>query len=106
MMQKAVMNSVRKEASPGITIRLPDEVRQAVSRIARQEHRSTAAYIQSLVELDLRHREEAERVVRIHVSADAPDWGGTVERGEDESETEHAERTAILQQLFGVPGRA
>jgi len=96
--------TMKQPASPGsgITVRFPKAIREQVKSVAQSEHRSAAAYIEDLVERDLRHRDEADRIVRIYVSADAPDWTGTVIRGERESEEEHAERTAVLTQLFGT----
>jgi hypothetical protein len=103
MMHTLGMATQRKSAnSPGITVRFPESVREHVKRVAEFEHRSTAAYIEQLVEQDLRRREEDERVVRVYVSADAPEWDGTVLRGEAETDAQHAERTAILNQLFGT----
>jgi hypothetical protein len=98
----ASQTAVAEISPPGITVRFPESVRERVKRVAEFEHRSTAAYIEQLVEQDLRRREEDERIVRVYVSADAPEWGGTVLRGEGETEKQHAERTAILNQLFGT----
>lgn len=89
------------EVSRGVTVRLADDVRQRVAAVARAEHRSTAAYIESLVERDLAERAERERVVTVYAAWDAPDWSGAVDRGVDESVAEHADRGAVLRQLFG-----
>ena len=103
MMHFPCMASQRKSATdPGFTVRFPDGVRERIKRVAKFEHRSTAAYIERLVEQDLQRREEDERIVRIYVSADAQEWGGTVLRGDGETEGQHAERTAVLNQLFGA----
>ena len=102
-MQTAVLMKQTASPGPGITVRFPKAVRERVNQVAQSEHRSVAAYIEDLVERDLRTRDEADRVVRVYVSADAPDWTGTVIRGEQETEEEHAERTAVLNQLFGTP---
>lgn len=97
------MASQRKsETDPGFTVRFPDVVRKRIKKVAEFEHRSAAAYIERLVEQDLQRREEDERIVRIYVSADAPEWGGTVLRGDGETDAQHAERTAVLNQLFGA----
>lgn len=71
-------------------------------RIARDEHRSAAAYIKELVERDLRQREEADRVVRIYVAPGVPPATGEVVREEDETAEQHAHRTEVLNALFGV----
>lgn len=96
------MQSQKKSAAPGITVRFPAPIRERVARLAEVEHRSAAAYIEQLVERDLQRRDEEERIVHIYVAADAPEWNGTVTRGEDETVEEHAERTSILNQLFGA----
>ena len=95
------MTTPQKAAAPGITVRFPSVVRDQVARVAKLEYRSTAAYIEHLVELDLRQREERERVVHIYVAADAPAWTGTVIRGANETEQDHADRSEMLNQLFG-----
>ncbi len=95
-------NRPKSANPPGITVRFPPSVRDRVSKVAEFEHRSAAAYIQHLVEQDLRRRDEDERIVRVYVSADAPEWSGTVIRGESETAAQHAERTAILNQLLGT----
>ena len=100
------MSTVEKPRSSGITIRFPRAIRERVTTVAKLEKRSTAAYIEHLVEQDLRRRDELERVVRIHVAADAPEWSGTVLRGDDETEEQHSERTEILRELFGEPDQA
>ena len=89
------------EAPRGVTVRFRDDVRRSVAAIAQAEHRSTAAYIESLVERDLAERAERERVVTVYAAWDAPDWSGDVDRGADESAAEHADREAVLRQLFG-----
>jgi hypothetical protein len=96
------MQSQKKSAAPGITVRFPSPIRERVARLAEVEHRSAAAYIEQLVERDLRQRDEAERIVHVYVAADAPEWTGTVVRGEQETVEDHAERTTILRQLFGA----
>ena len=103
MMHFTRMASRHKAATiPGFTVRFPDGVRERIKKVAEFEHRSAAAYIERLVEQDLQRREEDERIVRIYVSADAPEWGVTVLRGDGETDAQHAERTAVLNQLFGA----
>lgn len=96
------MASQHKSATiAGFTVRFSDSVRERIKKVAECEHRSAAAYIESLVEQDLRKREEDERIVHIYISADAPAASGTILRGEGETEVQYAERSAVLTQLFG-----
>ena len=98
-MQLAAMKTREKPAASGITVRLPSPVRQRVAK----EHRSLAAYIERLVERDLRERDEAERPVRIHVAAGLPNPpAGDVTREANETAERHARRTAALNTLFGA----
>lgn len=92
----------KKAAVSGITVRFATGVRKRVDQVARLEHRSAAAYIEALVERDLREREEAERVVRIHTAPDVPPPTGEVIREEGETPEQHAYRTQVLNALFGV----
>jgi predicted DNA-binding protein len=96
------MKTQLKSTAAGITVRFPAATRERVTRLAQSEHRSAAAYIEQLVERDLRLRDEAERIVRIYVAADVPEPTGEVLRGEGETTEDHANRTEILNELFGV----
>ena len=100
-MQINCMEMLIAGAPRGVTVRLADDVRQRVAAVARAEHRSTAAYIESLVERDLAERAEQARVVTVYAAWDAPAWSGDVDQGLDETEAEHADRGAVLRQLFG-----
>jgi hypothetical protein len=103
MMQIGTMAITRKKATaPGITVRFPVRIRKRVDHIARLEHRSAAAYIEALVERDLREREETERVVRIYNATDVPPATGEVVREEGETQEQHAYRSKVLNALFGV----
>jgi hypothetical protein len=97
------MKTQTRTSAPGITVRLPAPIREHVIRLARSEHRSAAAYIEQLVERDLREREEAERLVRVHVATglpDVPDGQVTIEDGE--TTKRHGRRSVVLDTLFGV----
>jgi hypothetical protein len=71
VMQIGGMRIREKSTVPGITVRLPSPIRERVLKLAWFEHRSAAAYIEHLVERDLRERDEAERLVRVHVATGA-----------------------------------
>lgn len=96
------MKAHEKSTAAGITVRFSAPIRERVARLARFEHRSTAAYIEQLVERDLQARDENERMVQIFVADDAPHSTGNILRGEGETAEDHAKRTMILNQLFGV----
>jgi hypothetical protein len=82
---------------------LPPPVRDRVIQLARAEHRSAAAYIEQLVERDLRERDEADRIIRVHTAQGLPDQpAGTVTREAGETPARHARRSATLNALFGT----
>jgi len=75
---------------------------ETTDRLAQVEHRSAAAYIEQLVERDLRAREEADRVVHIHVAAGLTEVpSGQVTREEGETTERFGRREAVLNALFG-----
>ena len=102
VMQVACMKTRAEAAGPGITVRLTQPIRKRLMRLARDEHRSAAAYIKELVERDLRQREEAERVVRVYVAPDTPPATGEVLREEGETPEQHTYRAEVLNALFGL----
>jgi hypothetical protein len=89
-------------ARTGVTVRLDPEDLDRLRRIAEEEHRSVAGYLELLVERDLAAREEAERVVYIHV---APELAGLpqgpIGREDGESDERYERRKAVLTALFG-----
>jgi predicted transcriptional regulator len=96
------MKTPAKSTTPGITVRFPAPIRDRVIRLAQVEHRSAAAYIEQLVERDLRAREEADRVVHIHVAAGLTEVpSGQVTREEGETTERFGRREAVLNALFG-----
>ena len=100
-MQSAVMKTHERAAATGVTVRLPRPVRERVRKVAKSEHRSIAAYIEHLVERDLRERDEADRVVRVHLAASLPDVpSGEVIREKGETKARHSRRSATLNKLF------
>jgi hypothetical protein len=106
MMHLTAMATPPKSAAAGITVRLRPQVRERVVELARTEYRSAAAYIGHLVERDLRDRDNAERLVRIHVSASLPDVSmGAVAPEPRETKQRNARRTAVLDTLFGAHNR-
>ncbi len=89
-------------ARTGVTVRLAPDAHDRLRRIAEAEHRSVAAYLELLVERELAARDDAERVVRVHVAGELTDRPqGTVHREAGESQARHARRSAVLSKLFG-----
>lgn len=88
---------------PGVTVRLDPEAHDRLRRIAAAEHRSIAAYLELLVARDLAAREDAERVVHVHVATGLPAMPpGPIHREPSESEARHARRGAMVDALFGT----
>ena len=96
------MNDTTNLSRTGITVRLDPETRDRIQRIATHEHRSVAAYLQMLIERDLRARDEAERVIHVFI---APELGGeppgTLVREAGETDARYAERAETLRILLG-----
>jgi hypothetical protein len=89
-------------ARTGVTVRLDPDAHDRLRRIAEAEHRSVASYLELLVERELAARDDAERVVRVHVSPELTDRPqGTIHREAGESQARHARRNAVLGKLFG-----
>jgi len=87
---------------PGVTVRLDPGIHDRIHRIAAAEHRSISAYLQMLIDQDLRARDEAERIVRVY---EAPELDGEppgeLIREDGESDERYAERDRVLSHLFG-----
>ena len=89
-------------ARTGVTVRLPAEIKDRVQFIAAAEHRSVAGYIESLIEQDLRAREEAERVVYVFVTPELEGKAfGSVVREDDEDDEGYTRRAEALRILLG-----
>lgn len=86
----------------GITVRLDPDVRDRVQRIATHEHRSVAAYVQMLIERDLRARDEAERVVHVFTAPELEGVPpGTLVREDGETDAQYAQHAETLRILLG-----
>jgi len=93
--------SAEKSPASGITVRLPAPLRDRVMVVARSQHRSAAAYIERLIERDLHERDEADRVVQVHVAAGLQDKpAGQVAPEAAETPQRHARRARVLDALF------
>lgn len=86
----------------GVTVRLASDAHDRLRRIAEAEHRSVAGYLELLVERELAARDDAERVVHVHV---APELAGLpqapIRREPGESAARYARRRTALAKLFG-----
>lgn len=102
-MQNSIMSNAIT-ARTGVTVRLDPVDLQRIRLIAEAEHRSVAGYLELLVERDLAARDEAERVVHIHVAPElAGLQQGPVRREDGESDEQYERRKAVLTALFGEP---
>lgn len=96
------MPRTKRTSRTGVTVRLAPALHARLQRIARAEHRSVSAVLERLVERELRARDEAERVIRVYVAPElAGQPQGDILRRDGESDDAYAERSAILQALFG-----
>ena len=92
--------------APAITVRLPPALREQVQRIATEEKRSAASYVELLIERDLKARakaqEEAERVIRVFVTPELVGKPfGKLLREKGESEAALAQRHVTISKLLG-----
>src|SRR5579859_6867591 len=90
------------EARMGVTVRLDPSDLQRLRRIAEAEHRSVAGYLELLVERELAARDDAERVVQVHVAPELADLPqGSLHRESGETPERYDRRKAVLAGLFG-----
>jgi predicted transcriptional regulator len=89
-------------ARTGVTVRLAPEAHERLSRIAEAERRSVAGYLELLVERELAARDDAERVVCVHVAPELADQPqGAIRRETGESAARYERRRTALTKLFG-----
>jgi hypothetical protein len=93
---------IASPARPGVTVRLEPEAHARLQQIAKAEHRSVAAVLELLVEREIRARDEAERMIRLHV---APELQGVPfgdpDRRPGESNKSYVRRKKTIDALFG-----
>ena len=96
------MPNANPSTRPGVTVRLDPKAHARLQQIAKAEHRSVAAVLELLVEREIRARDEAERVIRVHVAAELEGQAqGEIVREAGETDAAYARRSATLCKLFG-----
>jgi predicted transcriptional regulator len=96
------MPTANPSARPGVTVRLDPEAHERLQQIAKAEHRSVAAFLERLIERELRARDEAERVIRVHVAPELQGQPfGEPDRRPGESDRSYARRKKTIAALFG-----
>lgn len=102
-MERCFVPTRTNPARIAVTVRLEPETHGRLRRIAKHEHRSMAGYLEMLVARELAARDEAERVIRVHV---APELAGLPmgepDRRPGESDKSYARRKKALDILFGA----
>jgi predicted transcriptional regulator len=101
-MQIYGMPNATPAARPGVTVRLEPEAHARLQQIAKAEHRSVAAVLELLVEREIQARDDAERVIRVHVAPELEGKPfGDPDRRRGESDKSYASRKKTIDTLFG-----
>ena len=101
-MQIYGMPNATPAARPGVTVRLEPEAHARLQQIAKAEHRSIAAVLELLVEREIQARDDAERVIRVHVALELEGKPfGDPDRRLGESDKSYASRKKTIDTLFG-----
>lgn len=96
------MPNANTASRPGVTVRLDPEAHARLQQIAKAEHRSVAAVLERLVEREIHARNEAERVIRVHVAPELEGQPqGEIIREAGETDAAYRRRSATLRKLFG-----
>ena len=101
-MQIYGMPNATPAARPGVTVRLEPEAHARLQQIAKAEHRSVAAVLELLVEREIQARDDAERVIRVHVAPELEGKPfGDPDRRLGETDKSYASRKKTIDTLFG-----
>jgi predicted transcriptional regulator len=101
-MQICGMPNATPAARPGVTVRLEPEAHARLQQIAKAEHRSVAAVLELLVEREIQARDDAERVIRVHVAPELEGKPfGDPDRRLGETDKSYASRKKTIDTLFG-----
>jgi hypothetical protein len=96
------MPTSRPSARPGVTVRLDPEAHARLQEIAKAEHPSVAAVLERLVEREIRARDDAGRVIRVHVAPELRGQPfGQPDRRRGESDRSYTRRRKTIETLFG-----
>lgn len=92
-------------AKVAITLRLDPDRAARLQAIAEAENRSLTNYVETVLLRDLARREEADRVITMHVAPGVPSSirPEDVIRAEGESDADYAERQALMVELWSMP---
>ncbi len=98
----------RSQGKVAITLRLDAERVRLLQALAEAENRTLTNYVETALLRDLGRREEADRVITMHLAPGVssnirPD---NVVRAESESDEEYAERQALTVALWSIPDNA
>jgi hypothetical protein len=98
----------RQPTKVAITLRLDAERVRQLEAIAEAENRSLTNYVETALLRDLERRNEAERVITMHV---APGTSSSIRpedvaRPEGETDEDYAARQALTVELWSIPGNA
>jgi hypothetical protein len=98
----------RQPSKVAITLRLDAERARRLQAIAEAENRSLTNYVETALLRELALREEAERVITMHV---APDTSPSIRpedviRAEGETDEDYAARQALAVELWSIPDNA
>ncbi len=86
-----------------ITLRLDPAKFKALESLARIENRTPTNYVETAVLRDMAAKEEAARVLTMFVPEEAAGLHpGPLIRSDGEPDERHAERSALMDQLFAI----
>ncbi len=106
--RRPARTTTKPTAKVAITLRLDAERVRRLQAIADAENRTLTNYVETALLRDLARREEADRVITMHV----PEGASTsirpedVVRAEGETDEEYAERQALAVELWSIPHNA
>jgi hypothetical protein len=111
--RRPARTTTKPTAKVAITLRLDAERVRRLQAVADAENRTLTNYVETALLRDLARREEADRVITMHVpEGHVPEGASTsirpedVVRAEGETDEEYAERQALAVELWSIPHNA